>query len=88
MSGPSKLEKISFGLGDFSGNGIFTFVSTYLMFFYTDAAKLDLGAIGVILLAGRTVDAVFSPVMGFIVDRTDTRYGKCRPFIAAAILPV
>ncbi|GAA0268034.1 MFS transporter [Faecalicatena contorta] len=88
MSGPSKLEKISFGLGDFSGNGIFTFVSTYLMFFYTDAAKLDLGAIGVILLAGRTVDAVFSPVMGFIVDRTDTRYGKCRPFIAAGILPV
>lgn len=58
------------------------------MFFYTDAAKLDLGAIGVILLAGRTVDAVFSPVMGFIVDRTDTCYGKCRPFIAAGILPV
>lgn len=85
---PSKLEKISFGLGDFSGNGIFTFVSTYLMFFYTDAAKLDLGAIGMILLAGRTVDAVFSPVMGFIVDRTDTRFGKCRPFLAAGILPV
>lgn len=86
--GPSKLEKISFGLGDFSGNGIFTFVSTYLMFFYTDAAKLDLGAIGMILLAGRTVDAVFSPVMGFIVDRTNTRFGKCRPFLAAGILPV
>ena len=85
---PSLLEKMSFGLGDFSGNGIFTFVATYLMFFYTDVAKLDLKDIGIILLIGRSVDAIFSPVMGIIVDKVNTRYGKCRPFIGAAILPI
>ena len=75
-------------MGDFSSNGIFTFTATYLMFFYTDVAKIGLGAIGVILLLGRIVDAVCSPVMGVIVDRTNTRYGKCKPFLAVGIVPV
>lgn len=84
---PGLLEKISFGMGDFSNNGIFAFVSTYLMFYYTDIACLDLGAISMILLIGRVVDAICSPIMGVIVDKTNTKYGKCRPFIAVGILP-
>ncbi len=86
-SSPGILEKISFGLGDFSNNGIFTFVSTYLMFYYTDVAGLSLGAISIILFIGRAVDAVCSPLMGIVVDRTNTRWGKCRPFLGAGILP-
>ena len=85
---PGLLEKISFGMGDFSNNGIFTFVSTYLMFYYTDIAELNLPAISMILLIGRVVDALCSPVMGVIVDKTNTKYGKCRPFQALGMLPV
>ena len=81
------VEKISFGLGDFAMNGIFTFVSTYLMFYYTDVAHLELSAISLIILVGRVVDAACSPIMGAILDKTNTKYGKCRPFVAAAILP-
>jgi len=88
MREPTLLEKISFGLGDFSSNGIFTFVSTYLMYYYTDSAGLSLGAICTILLIGRVVDAFSSPLMGIAVDRTNTRWGKCRPFLAIGILPV
>lgn len=84
---PGLLEKISFGLGDFSNNGIFTFVSTYLMFYYTDVAGLSLGAISVILFVGRVVDAICSPLMGIVVDKTNTRWGKCRPFLGLGILP-
>ena len=81
------VEKISFGLGDFAINGMFTFVSTYLMFYYTDVASLDLSAISLIILIGRVVDAACSPIMGAIVDKTNAKYGKCRPFVAAGILP-
>lgn len=45
-------EKISFGLGDFSNNGIFTFVSTYLMYYYADVACLELASISLILMLG------------------------------------
>lgn len=83
----TRKEKMSFGLGDFANNGIFTFVSTYLMYYYTDVACLDLASISLILMLGRTIDAVFSPVMGMIVDKTNTKYGKCRPFLALGIIP-
>lgn len=85
---PNLLEKISFGLGDFANNGIYTFVSTYLMFYYTDTVGLSLEVIGMILLIGRVVDAICSPIMGVIVDKTHTRFGKCRPFMALGIFPV
>lgn len=81
------VEKISFGLGDFALNGIFTFVSTYLMFYYTDVACLDLSAISLIILIGRVVDAICSPIMGAVIDKTHSKYGKCRPYVAAAIFP-
>lgn len=86
-SRPGLLEKISFGLGDFSNNGMFTFVSTYLMFYFTDTLGMSLGAVTVILVAGRVADALFSIIMGQIVDRTETSMGKCRPFQALGILP-
>lgn len=85
---PGLLEKISFGLGDFSHNGIFTFISTYLMFYYTDTVGLDLGLISLILMIGRVVDAVTSPIMGVVIDRTNTKMGKCRPFLLIGIVPV
>lgn len=85
---PGLLEKVSFGLGDFAHNGLYTFVSTYLMFYYTDTVGLSLDVIGLILLIGRVVDAVCSPIMGVILDKTQTRFGKCKPFMSVGILPV
>lgn len=81
------VEKLSFGLGDFSNNGIFTFVASYLMYFYTDVAGMDLAAIGIILLIGRIVDAAFSPIMGLVVDKVHTKFGRCRPFLIIGIVP-
>ena len=46
------------------------------MFFYTDVAGIGLGAIGLIMLVARVVDAVTDPMMGVIIDKTHTRWGE------------
>lgn len=84
---PTKLEKISFGLGDFANNGMFSFVSTYAMFYYTDIAKVSLEAVAAILLIGRMVDAISSVIMGVVIDKANFKMGKCRPFLLTGILP-
>ncbi len=84
----SFVEKLSFGLGDFGINGMFTFVSSYLLYFYTDSVKISLEAAGIILFLGRAVDAAACIAAGHILDKTDTRLGKCRPFIAVGTVPV
>ena len=84
----SGLEKLSFGLGDFAANGVFTFVSSYLLFFYTDIAGVSLKTAGVLLLLGRSVDAITSVIAGCLIDKTDTRLGKCRPYLFISTIPL
>lgn len=80
-------ERLSYGLGDFAQNGMFTFISSYLMFFLTDAAKIRLGASGTILLLGRVADALASPLAGGWMDQMQGGQGKCRPYIRFFMLP-
>lgn len=80
-------EKVSYGMGDLACNTLFTVVSSYLMFFYTDIAGIGLGAIGIIMLVSRIVDAVTDPMMGAIVDKTNTKYGKARPYVLWMAVP-
>ncbi|MDO4339256.1 MAG: glycoside-pentoside-hexuronide (GPH):cation symporter [Eubacteriales bacterium] len=84
----TKKEILCYGVGDFACNGCFVLVSSFLMYFYTDVAKLELAAVGMIILISRTVDAVSCLGMGGIIDRTDTRWGRARPYLAAFILPL
>ena len=81
-------QRISYGMGDFAVNGMFTFVSTYLLYFYTDVERIDLAVISMVMLIGRTADAVCSVLVGGLVDRTKTRLGKCRPYLLFCSLPL
>lgn len=74
-------EKVGYGLGDLGCNVIFQTVMAYLMFYYTDIALINAAAVGVIFLIARIIDAVSDPVMGFIIDKTNTRYGRFRPYL-------
>ncbi|GAA3340175.1 MFS transporter [Curtobacterium pusillum] len=74
-------ERISFGLGDLASNLTWTTITSYLLFFYTDVALISAAAAGTLLLVGRLLDAVFDPLVGIVLDRTNTRFGRARPYL-------
>lgn len=80
-------EKVSYGLGDLACNTMFTAISSFLMFFYTDIAGIGLAAVGTIMLVARIVDAVTDPLMGMIVDKTNTKWGRGRPYVLWMAVP-
>ena len=81
-----KTTKNSFyySMGFMSQNIIWYMINTYLMLFYTDVVSLSAGAISTIMLVARIWDAVNDPMMGAIVDKTKSRWGKFRPYIIIA----
>ncbi|WP_227697895.1 MULTISPECIES: MFS transporter [unclassified Raoultella] len=81
------MSKVSYGLLDFAGNLIYNFGTTYILYFYTDVAGISLGVAGIILFLVRIVDAIDAPIWGIIVDKTKSRYGKCRPWFLWLPLP-
>lgn len=83
----SVIEKIGYGLGDFAANLIFQALLTFLAFFYTDVYKIPAGTASVIIFIGGFIGAFFNIIMGVIADRTQTRWGKFRPWILWTALP-
>ncbi len=80
-------EKIGFSLGDCASNLFFQTFVLFLMFYYTDVAGLPAAAVGTMLLLTRIADAFFDPLIGYLSDRTKTRWGKFRPFLLWFALP-
>lgn len=73
-------ERISYGLTDGGFNLIFSMISTYLMYFYTDVFGIPVAVIAPLFFIGRILDGITDPLEGILIDRTNTRWGKCRPF--------
>jgi GPH family glycoside/pentoside/hexuronide:cation symporter len=80
-------EKVGFSLGDYASNLFFQTFILFLMFFYTDVFGLPAAAVGTMFLVTRIWDAFFDPVIGMISDRTQTRWGKFRPYLLWLALP-
>lgn len=80
-------EKIGFGLGDFACNLIYASLSTYLLFFYTNVFGISAGAASLLFLVVRFIDAFSDPIIGFFVDKSNTKYGKYRPFLLYGAVP-
>jgi len=80
-------EKVGYSLGDLSANLIFQTLMTFLAFFYTDVYKIPPATASAVIFAGGMIGAFFNPVMGIIADRTDTRWGKFRPWILWTAVP-
>ena len=74
-------EKIGYGFGDMSSSMFWKVFSYYLPFFYSNVFGLSLVDAGVLVLVTRIWDAVSDPMMGIIADRTQTRWGKYRPYL-------
>lgn len=83
----SKREKIGFSLGDMAGNFVYTSVVLLLSYYYTDVYGLDAATVTSIFLFVRIFDAVTDPLMGALVDRTETKWGKYRPYLLWLAIP-
>src|SRR5450631_1831294 len=81
------LEKVGYSLGDLAANLIFQTLMTFLAFFYTDIYKIPAGTASFVILVGGLFGAFFNIVMGAIADRTNTRWGKFRPWILWTSIP-
>ncbi len=74
-------EKIAYGLGDAGCNFIWTTVGMFLTVYYTDSVGIDPAVVGTIMMLTRLLDGVSDLVMGTVVDHTNTRWGKARPWV-------
>ena len=85
----SVLEKVGYSLGDLAANLVFQTLITYLAFFYTDIYGLSTEDSSVIILVVGLIAAfAFNPIIGALADRTNTRWGKFRPWILWTALPL
>ena len=87
---PEKLsfkEKIGYSFGDAAANFVFQTMLIFQLGFYTDVFHISAAAAGTLLLVGRVWDAIFDPFMGVIADKTNTKWGKFRPWILWSAIP-
>lgn len=74
-------EKASYGLGAVGKDMVYMLSASYILYYYQDLLGVNAIAMGVILMAARIFDAFNDPVMGIIVAKTRTRWGKFRPWL-------
>jgi glycoside/pentoside/hexuronide:cation symporter, GPH family len=85
----SVLEKVGYSLGDLAANLVFQTLVTYLAFFYTDIYGLKPNDAAIItLIVGLIAAFIFNPVVGALADRTQTKWGKFRPWILFTAVPL
>lgn len=81
------VERISYGLSDAADNLIFQMMSSYLLFFYTDVYGLRARDVGILFAIARFMDVIESVILGLMIDRTHSKYGKSRPFFLWYAVP-
>lgn len=80
--------KLGFGVGDFAFNIVFQGTGLFLMYVYTDVFGLSPTIAGLLYAIALVWDAVADPIIGVLADRTRSRWGRYRPWLAVAALPM
>lgn len=83
----SMREKVGYSFGDVAANLVFQMMMIFQLKFYTDIFGLDGAVAGSVLLIARVADAFIDPLAGILSDRTQTRWGKYRPWVLWTALP-
>ena len=81
-------EKIAFGMAAFNSYMVAGFASTYILYFYTDILIVPALFVTLLMTVARIWDAINDPIMGMIIERTNTVYGKMRPYLKYGALPM
>jgi glycoside/pentoside/hexuronide:cation symporter, GPH family len=83
----STKEKLGYALGDVATNFFFQSMILYQTGFYTDTVGISPAVVGTMFLLVRLADAFFDPIIGALADRTNTRWGKFRPWVLWTAIP-
>jgi len=81
-------ERVCYGFGDLASCLFWQTITLYLLFFYTDVFGLAAVTAGVMIGASRLFDAFFDVVIGMTADRTQSRWGKFRPYLLWMAIPL
>lgn len=74
-------EKVSYGLGAVGKDMVYMLSASYILYYYQDILGVNAFAMGIILMAARVFDAFNDPIMGVLVAKTRTKWGKFRPWL-------
>ncbi|MBD5097063.1 MAG: sugar:sodium symporter [Lachnospiraceae bacterium] len=79
-------EKVSYGLGAVGKDMVYMLSATYILYYYQDILGVSSVAMGALLMAARVFDAFNDPIMGVLVAKTKTKWGKFRPWLLIGTL--
>jgi len=74
-------NKVGYGSGDIAGNVVYAFLSSFVMIYLTDTAGLNAGVVGTLMLLSKLFDGVSDIFFGSMIDKTNSRMGKARPWM-------
>ncbi|SFD36445.1 MFS transporter [Clostridium uliginosum] len=80
-------EKLGYGLGDFACNLVWNSLSMFILYFYTDVMGMAAAIISTLMLVVRIISGFMDIAAGVVVDKTNTKYGKARPWILWMAIP-
>ena len=81
------VERLSYGFGDVGFSLPYNMASGFLLYYYINIVRLPAEAVGTIFLVARLLDAVIDMAVGITVDRTNTRWGRTRPYFLFTAIP-
>lgn len=81
-------EKISYGVADMGFNFYWANIATFLLIFYTDTFGISAAQAATLLASIKLINAFTDPVIGAFADRTNTRFGKFRPYLIWMSIPL
>lgn len=83
----SLINKLAYASTDTAGNLLYCTLTSFILYFYTDVFGISVGMAGTILLVARIFDSLDAPIWGLIIDHTNSKYGKSRPWFLWLAVP-
>ena len=81
-------ERIAYGLGDYAGNLVYSFMSAFLLVYYTEVCGMNAATAASVMAISRIFDGISDLIMGRIVDKTHSKWGKARPWLIRSSIPL